>query len=201
MFNPISELEFIEETHLYKVNGRSIPSVSSILKPISNQIYGDIDKAVLARAAERGREIHFAIEVFDETGAEIISEENRGYFNGYKKFRAEYPELVPVVSEYRVYHPALWYAGTLDKIFKNKATGSLVLADFKSSATVERALLTPQLTGYKTACEAHGMAISECCGIHLKASGEYEKIVIEPDFDIFVSLITIKNYIKKFRGD
>ena len=47
------ELTFEEGTHTYKLNGIEIPSVTTLMQPLSRKVYGDTDPDVLARAAAR----------------------------------------------------------------------------------------------------------------------------------------------------
>lgn len=199
MLEPIKELEFLEDKHYYKVRGKYIPSVSSVIRPIANMIYGDIDKDVLKKAADRGVEIHLAIEIYDITGAEVISDEYRGYFDGYKRFRAEYPQLEVIANEYRVYEPTLWYAGTIDKLYRNKDNKKIILTDIKTSFAVEMCTVIPQLTGYERAAAAHGIESAELRVLHLKNDGSYEFIEIKPNIELFISCLSIQNHINKHK--
>lgn len=38
------ELEFEERRHVYKLNGVVIPSVTTVMKPLSDDVYGKIDQ-------------------------------------------------------------------------------------------------------------------------------------------------------------
>ena len=48
------ELTFDEATHLYRLNGAELPSVTTVMKPLSTEVYGGVDEWVMERAAGRG---------------------------------------------------------------------------------------------------------------------------------------------------
>lgn len=77
------ELEFDEATHIYRLKGVEIPSVTTVMKPLSAEAYGGIDDATLERAAGRGTAVHNAIENWSLYGIEDIAPELRGYFEGF----------------------------------------------------------------------------------------------------------------------
>ena len=54
-------LLFDEEAHRYELDGRYIPNVTSIIKPLST--LDRVPAEVLARAAERGKAVHKACEL------------------------------------------------------------------------------------------------------------------------------------------
>lgn len=116
------ELTFDEATHLYRLNGAELPSVTTVMKPLSTEVYGGVDEWVMERAAGRGTAVHNAIENWSLYGIEDIAPEYRGYFDG---FLAWVQEMRPEVlgNECRLYHKALRYAGTADLscIIKGKA--------------------------------------------------------------------------------
>lgn len=58
------ELSFEEADHIYRLNGMEIPSVTTLMKPLSNAFYRDIDPGILERAAQRGTAVHNACENF-----------------------------------------------------------------------------------------------------------------------------------------
>lgn len=190
-------LEFFETEHQYKFNGRFIPSVSSIIKPISSNIYGGINRAALQKAANRGTAIHLAIQTYNVLGSELIDDEFLGYFLAYKKFREEHQNLKVVASEIRTMHPALWYAGTADEIYQDEQ-GDYILSDCKTSSKIEKSILIPQLTAYKEAIqETQKIKIHKCFVLHLKNDGNYIFEEIQTDINILLACLKINNFINK----
>ena len=56
------ELTFEEEKHIYRLDGKYVPAVSTVMKPLSQVLYKDVDEAILNKAAERGTAVQNAIE-------------------------------------------------------------------------------------------------------------------------------------------
>ena len=81
-------LEFDDETHRYIVNGIITPSVSKLLS-LKFDDYPNVPKAVLQAAADRGTEMHKAIEVYEKTGKESDLQEFRNYLFLKKHFKIE----------------------------------------------------------------------------------------------------------------
>lgn len=79
-----NELSFIETEHKYLLNGIEIPSVTTLMNPLSSAEYGEIDRRILDKAAHRGTVVHNAIESYEKYGFDDISDEYAGYFQAYK---------------------------------------------------------------------------------------------------------------------
>lgn len=109
-------LAFEEKTHQYILNGTQVlPSVTTLMKPLSDTLYAGIRPETLQAAAERGTEVHSAIEDYVTLGITDISEARRGYFEAFLRWMKDY-NVQPISVEHRAYHPALGYAGTLDML-------------------------------------------------------------------------------------
>ena len=63
------ELTFDEGTHL-PAPGAELPSVTTVMKPLSSEVYGGVDEWVMERAAGRGTAVHNAIENWSLYGIE-----------------------------------------------------------------------------------------------------------------------------------
>lgn len=116
-------LAFEEKTHQYILNGMQVlPSVTTLMKPLSDTLYAGIRPETLQAAAERGTEVHSAIEDYVTLGITDISEARRGYFEAFLRWMKDY-NVQPLSVEHRAYHPALGYAGTLDMAIKERESG------------------------------------------------------------------------------
>lgn len=121
-------LAFEEKTHQYILNGMQVlPSVTTLMKPLSDTLYAGIRPETLQAAAERGTEVHSAIEDYVTLGITDISEARRGYFEAFLRWMKDY-NVQPLSVEHRAYHPALGYAGTLDMIFEKAEIGQKLKA-------------------------------------------------------------------------
>lgn len=124
------ELAFEDETHTYRLNGLVIPSVSTVMEPLKNELYKGIGDSTLANAADKGTIVHNAIENYIKFGIIDIPPEHQGYFDGFLEFWNKYNPQV-VGSEIRVYHKLLGYGGTVDLLAY--IGDKLTLVDYKTT--------------------------------------------------------------------
>lgn len=193
MLEPISSLQFDEEKHLYTVNGIDVPSVSKILQPLSLQGYMGINREILDYAAQRGTSVHFSIELFDDTGCEEVREDCRGYFEQYKAWKEKFqPEIL--ATEYRFYHPTLWYAGTVDKVIR--IGGQTILMDLKTTAQINDWYLGPQLGAYAFGLGSQEINIDQVMVLHLTPT-KYTFQKVSERLDIFMQCHKIHNFMKE----
>ena len=192
----LPELTFDEEKHQYRVDGKFIWSVSHYLKPISSQVYGDIDKTVLDVAAARGTAVHFAIELFNAYGVVEIADEYRPHLDAYVEwFNKNRP--TSIYEERRTYHPTYWYAGTSDLICA--MSGESWLIDYKAVADIKGFLVAPQLAAYAKAHEAHGTHIDRIASLWLRRDGKhvFTEYPLQESFSTFLECLSLQNYIDK----
>lgn len=189
-------LTFEEGKHEYRVNGKFIWSVSHYLKPISSQIYGDIDKSILDKAARRGTAIHFAIELFNAYRIIEIDDIHMPWLEAYMRWFREYNPLF-LHEEKRTYHPVYWYAGTCDLICV--IDDETWLVDYKAVADLKKLLVAPQLAAYAKAWESQGLKIDRVASLHLKKTGEFsfEEYPVQENFNVFLECLSIQSYIDK----
>ena len=125
-------LVFNEETHTYSVNGEDLPSVTQILKASRLIDYSMIPQEYLQMAARRGREVHQTLDLLDNglfDDAEM-NPEIAGYVEAARRFYRD-TQFEVHLSEYRNYHRAHRYAGTLDRTGL-MAGRQRTIADFKT---------------------------------------------------------------------
>lgn len=190
------ELTFDEDGHIYRLNGLVIPSVTTLMKPLSDDFYRTVDPEVLNRAAKRGTAIHNAVENFTEFGIRDISPQYAGYFESFLQWwELRKPE--PLAMEHKVYHKILRYAGTADLLCI--IDGRLTLVDYKSSAQVNTKLCAVQLEGYDRAFESHGVKVDDRMILHLSKS-TYQEVPFQRSskcWSVLSSLMTIRNYMNE----
>lgn len=167
-------LEYIDETHTYLVDGVIVPSITSLCKRRLGDRYPGVPKATLQRAADRGTEIHEAVERFCKTGI-IDREEVYGFRTVVRVYGVSVlKNEVPVIlfgSEGPV------AAGRLDLVIDRG--GRRGIADIKTTAKIDREYLSVQLNLYAKAYEqSYGEKIECLAGIHLR--GDTAKLVEIP---------------------
>lgn len=194
------DMRFDERTHIYKVGAEELPSVTTLMKPLSESIYGTIDPAVLNKAANRGTAVHNAIENFLRYRIEDIPEEFKGYFEGFKAFEKEYNPKV-ISPEMQMYHKIYRYAGTADLLCE--INGEKVLIDYKTTSKINEMLVSVQLEAYAKALGSWGVEVNKKGVLHLKNDGTFTFKTYEANdskrWAVFTSLITVWQYIKEYR--
>ena len=193
----LPELTFDDKNHIYRLNGAEIPSVSSLMEPITRKVYGSIDTETLAKAASKGTIVHDAIHSFLEYGIIDVPDILVGYFEAFRDWaEKEKPEII--ATERRVYHKQFAYAGTSDLICIIKSVPTLV--DYKTSYKTQPALHAIQLEAYARAWESQGVKIEDRITLHLKKERKY---TVEhypksiEHYTVVQALTTLYNYQKK----
>lgn len=159
------DLEFINETHTYLVDGIITPSITQCLKMRFKNKYAGIDTQTLKRASNLGTETHEAIERWCKEGTESDLPELRNFkfLKKQYKFKVlenEIPVILSVDDE-----PIL--AGRLDLVLD--IDGKTCLADIKRTSALDKEYLACQLNLYRFAYQqSYGVEIEGLKGIHLR---------------------------------
>jgi hypothetical protein len=91
-------LEYIDEIHQYLVDGLCIPSITQIIKVKFGNKYDGISKEVLQKAANKGTEMHEAIELYEKEGKESDIPELKNYKFLKKHYKWEVIESeIPII--------------------------------------------------------------------------------------------------------
>ena len=138
-------LEFLEEGHLYLLDGIIVPSVSEMLHFIFPDKYKNIPKEILSAKAEYGTKIHEAIEKAEKTG-EVIELDyiQKASFEQYLKLKEKYE--IQVINQEEIIYYKDKYAGRFDMIAYVKNNYSL--CDIKTTTELDREYLSWQLSLY-----------------------------------------------------
>ena len=150
-------LEFDDETHRYIVNGIITPSVSKLLS-LKFDDYPNVPKAVLQAAADRGTEMHKAIEVYEKTGKESDLQEFRNYLFLKKHFKIENVENELPVAYFEYGLPV--FAGTIDQVCR--IDGVPAINDFKRVSAPNKEKIAYQVNLYR-------LAYNQTFGVEIKA--------------------------------
>lgn len=191
----VNKLTFDENKHQYSVNGLVLPSVTQIMKPLTQELYANIDHKTLNAAASRGKSVHYATELYDTFGVEEIEEENKGYLAAYKKFKQDYSVKILEVEK-QLFHPFLYYAGTLDRIVE--INGKRVLLDIKTTEKVHKNLVEIQVSAYQEMALKNGIEVDSLAVLKLNADGTYQFIYLNNNIDMFMYLYKIHMFKKRY---
>lgn len=192
-----NKIIFDEEKHEYTINGIKVPSVTEVLGMASNIVYKDVNEHVLKLAGEKGSEVHFAIELYNDTGYEEISEKNKGYLDAYKTFLEDYKDkFVILESEAKLFHKTLQYAGTADIIAEYN--GEKIIVDIKTTTKPLYFMVGMQVPAYKEAYNSnHKNKVNKSFMLHLVKDGKYEFVEVKENFEMFIKLLEAYKYIKE----
>ena len=158
-------LEYDDDTHTYLYEGLMLPSITQILKIKFNKKYDGVDTWVLNKAAERGLEVHKAIENLCKTGeVEDFKEvKNFMFLQKHHQFSVVDNELPVVLFKDDI--PVA--CGRLDLVLE--INDGLYLGDIKRTSTLDKEYLGYQLNLYKIAYEqCYGNKIKGLRGLHLR---------------------------------
>jgi len=187
----VTNLTFNEQTHTYYNDGQAVISVTQVLKLLSNEIYKGISRRNMNNAAERGSDIHYATDLYDEFGIEEVKNCHLGYFNGYKKFKSEWNHKA-IINEEKLYS-GLGYAGTPDSYCT--INNQFYVMDKKTTAQFHKHLLGLQLGAYRNLLRENGHKCNLGCGLQLKPNGKYKLIFFnEKELDVYFN--HFKDYLR-----
>lgn len=160
------ELEFVEDGHIYLVDGVIVPSITQILKYRFGNKYSFVSPEVLQRAADKGTEVHEAIEKWCKTGEESELPEVRNFKFLKKAYGFEVVDNeVPVILENK--DGEVLAAGRLDLVLE--MDGMIGGADIKRTSTLDKEYLGYQLNLYRIAYfQSYGVQWEFLRGVHLR---------------------------------
>jgi hypothetical protein len=156
MLPDITGLTFIPKTHQYILSQGSVnlqlPSVTQVMRFISNEFYKQVDPVTLRNAADRGTRVHEAIEMIDQGIWTPVDDDIIGFVDAYKRWKDDFqPEII--ATEWRGYHRSMLYAGTTDKVANLPGYG-MSIVDYKTSISYFPFLVDVQLAGYAQMIES-----------------------------------------------
>ena len=184
-------LEYIDDSHTYLVDGVIVPSITQILKLKFGGKYDNISRQTLQRAAEKGTEVHAAIENYCKTGEDNGLKEvhNFKFLQRAYNFKVAGNEI-PVIL-FMDGTPVS--AGRLDLVLE--IDGKIGLADIKRTATLDKEYLAYQLNLYRIAYQqCYETPIEFLKGVHLR---EDTRKFVDIPINEEMALELVKEYKKK----
>lgn len=188
-----SDLQFDEESHVYKLGDRILPSVTQVINSILPGWQAD------EWYLQRGTATHYGCQLLDEDRLDwrTVAPEISGRLRAWESFRADFKGKV-IESELAIAHPVFGFAGRLDRVIVN-GTGELIICDIKASISKQVKL---QLSAYKNLYEqSHNGSgrISKGVAVGLSDDGKYttlwmDKKELEFGVRTFLSALTVYNF-------
>lgn len=144
-----ASLDFNEEAHKYKYEGRELMSVSHYIKQFTKPFEADKIAGFVAksrgvtkqeildeweenknRACEQGNRVHY----FGEHFQEMNLNPSDGLEQAVVKFWEDLPDhIIPVFNELQMFSEEYGVAGTADIILFNTKTGRFIIGDYKTN--------------------------------------------------------------------
>lgn len=177
-------LEFEESSHTYKLNGKEIPSVTTILKEV-----GFIDTTWFKDSGlVRGSVVHKATELLDQGFLDWfgLNEEYIPYVKAYEKFKLE-SGFQSIQQESKMYDDLFWFCGTVDRI--GMLNNCDAILDIKTGQ--KQAWWSLQLAAYKHLSKIRRAKVYS---LRLKKDGKYildEYTDTKKDCDDFLSIVRV----------
>jgi hypothetical protein len=184
------DLTFEEASHQYRIDGRIVPSVTTVLKSAGHYQFDGVPLSRLEKKRVLGKAVHAYI------AGEVVDPWINGmdpYVNAWEEFRrltcfeAEYAELVMACKDHR-------FAGTLDLV--GKLSSRRILLDVKTTAVLDIRATALQTAAYEYLflLTHEGISISERFALHLKADGKYKLVPLRGQFDFAHFLRLLHQY-------
>ena len=192
-------LEFDKDAHSYRLNGKSVPSVTQLLESNGISDFSMVKPDILDRAINYGHAIHEMTQWDDEDRLDesTVDEKLQEPLRLWREFCE--PKIEKWVAiEMPVASTRYGYAGMLDRVALAK-NGELWLLDIKSGApTTAHAI---QLSGYENAYREmtgerrtiHRFTIILNNKLKIKPHGKTQ-FDFQRDFNVFKSAITIHKF-------
>ena len=144
----MNKYEYIDDGHIYLVNGVIVPSVSEILKKIFPDKYKNVPEETLTRKAAYGTIIHNYIEQYEKGIITIeLNYIQEASFNQYLRLKDKYN--IKVLEQEKIVNYKDIYAGRFDMIAKIE--NQKCLCDIKTTASLDKEYLSWQLSLYEYA--------------------------------------------------
>lgn len=159
------EIEYLENKHQYLIDGKLVPSVSTLVAYATGDIYKDIPEGILRKAGDHGTKVHEAIEEWERSKTDDESEELKAYQELKKIYMLDVKNMEQMV------HYKKHFCGRYD-IMDTDGT----IWDIKTTAKIHMENLEWQIGLYNLAL---GIERKGFC-IHIPKKGKYGVYLVNP---------------------
>lgn len=181
---------FNEYSHTYYVDGKTIPSVSTIVQKYSNRYglddYANIPAHVLANAARKGVAMHKEIERYETENIKGYSLEFDNYLSTKNQYRFDVEKMERIVLFCHEGKPI--YAGRLDMVID--INGEKAILDLKRTSKLYHEKVELQLNLYRLAYEQSYK--EQITGLYCLRLRDYATDFISHDIDESIAFDSLK---------
>lgn len=159
------DVEFIDQTHTYLVDGVIVPSITQMLKVKFKDKYKFVNDKLLKQAADLGTQTHKAIEDYCRYGTECDLKELRNFKFLQRQYGFTVKENETTVILFDNGNPI--GAGRLDLVLE--MDGKIGGADIKRTSALDKDYLAYQLNLYRLAYkQCYDVEWEFLRGVHLR---------------------------------
>jgi len=162
------QIDYIDSTHQYMVDGILVPSVSTLVAYATGDIYKNIPEPILEKARIHGTGVHDAIEHYETSGE--VSEEFKKEVETYIELKKKY--LLDVKSMEQIVCYKHYYCGRYDILDTDG-----ILWDIKATSKFHEVNLEWQLGLYYMAL---GKESDKGYCIHIPKKGKAKVYLVKP---------------------
>lgn len=191
-------LHFDPVSHTYTLGNRILPSVTGVIRAVGLMGEWGQDPEEVMLFFQLGRFVHEAAHLLDSGNYDHESGENqpwKPHLEQYQRFKADTGFEV-LESELSLYHPQLFYAGTLDKI--GMLNNCRVILDLKTGARMPWHDI--QVAAYANVYRAE--SIAKCFQLYLTPFNYYLREVsgLYAAFQVFLAALSIYRWKEEHNG-
>ncbi len=185
----------LDDSHTYRVNGIVVPGVTQVLAQV--EPFAGIPPAVLEYAAERGRAVHLATQLWDDYDLDesVLDPVIKPYLAAWIQFRQD-TGFVVSQAELIVYSDRHRFCGMLDR--KGLLYGEPCILDIKAVAVISP-VTALQTAAYAEASRTDRRAKSpRRAAVQLRPDGTFRWAEFEDktDLSVFLSLLQLWSWRK-----
>lgn len=204
-------VQFQRDPHQYRVDGAVVPSITQILDAAGlAPDYARIPPAILLNARLRGEHVDACCDLFDDDDLDwsTVHPEAVPYVRAWGRFR-ERERYTPIMSQPRLFHPELGYAGSgdsyglIDKaptLAERKCTAKI--AETYALQTAAQAMPGIGLAVDETGGELLTLTVARRLVVQLRNDGEYRLYDCEveakragrDDFECFRAAVSLARW-------
>lgn len=190
-------LTFDESTHVYRLGGAVVPSVTQLLAPLSD--FSGIRPEVLEAKRDLGQRVHEACQFDDEGDLDegSVEADVAPYLDAYRSFRRDTGAVV-IRNEQRVVEPQMRYAGTLDRVFELRGVRWLV--DLKTCFATPISV-GPQTAAYLRALADPGVQMRAALRLRPDRSYRFDALTGADDWSAFMACLALHKFKKAHADD
>lgn len=190
--------EFDEAIHRYAYKGYALPSVTQILRPLSEAAYRGIPERILRQAADLGTAVHACIEykIQDDLDDESVLTEWSPYLQAFDAWASAFnPEFLATEQKLACDE----FAGTIDCICR--IDGQTYVIDFKTTNKL-MPMVAVQTAAYELLARCSGKfgdQMMRRAALQLKDDGTFtwETYSDIEDYETFEHLLRVQQWVEK----